>query len=67
MPSPSLTDAPTSCTSPRDLDPHGGRETAYAEDIVEMMCWFIDGPDLITGEALPIGDGARFVKLTPPA
>ena len=30
-----------------------------------MVCWFIDGPDLITGEVLPIDYGTRFGKLTP--
>ena len=38
-------------------------KTAYAEDIAEMVCWFIDGPDLITGEVLPIDYGTRFGKL----
>lgn len=42
-------------------------KTAYAEDIAEMVCWFIDGPDLITGEVLPIDYGTRFGKLTPPS
>jgi 3-oxoacyl-[acyl-carrier protein] reductase len=37
-------------------------KTAYAEDIAEMVCWFIDGPDLITGEVLPIDYGSRFGK-----
>ncbi|HVA12575.1 MAG TPA: SDR family oxidoreductase [Stellaceae bacterium] len=40
-------------------------KTAYAEDIAEMVCWFIDGPDLITGEVLPIDYGTRFGKLNP--
>ena len=35
-------------------------KTAFAEDIAEMICWFIDGPDLITGEVLPIDYGTRF-------
>ena len=28
-----------------------------------MVCWFIDGPDLITGEVLPIDYGTRFGTL----
>ena len=35
-------------------------KTAFAEDIAEMICWFIDGPGLITGEVLPIDYGTRF-------
>lgn len=42
-------------------------KTAYAEDIAEMICWFVDGPDLITGEVLPIDYGTRFGKLVPPS
>ncbi|HXS40147.1 MAG TPA: SDR family oxidoreductase [Stellaceae bacterium] len=42
-------------------------KTAFAEDIAQMVCWFIDGPDLITGEVLPIDYGTRFGKLTPKA
>jgi 3-oxoacyl-[acyl-carrier protein] reductase len=40
-------------------------KTAFAEDIAEMVCWFIDGPDLITGEILPIDYGTRFGKRNP--
>jgi 3-oxoacyl-[acyl-carrier protein] reductase len=40
-------------------------KTAHAEDIAEIICWFIDGPDLITGEVLPVDYGTRFGKLTP--
>jgi 3-oxoacyl-[acyl-carrier protein] reductase len=39
-------------------------KTAYAEHIAEMICWFIDGPDLITGEVLPIDYGSRFGTLS---
>jgi len=35
-------------------------KTATAADIAEMVCWFIDGPDLLTGEVLPIDYGTRF-------
>ncbi len=35
-------------------------KTAFAEDIAEMICWFIDGPDLITGEVMAIDFGTRF-------
>jgi hypothetical protein len=28
-----------------------------------MVCWFIDGHDLITGEVLPIDCSTRFGKL----
>jgi 3-oxoacyl-[acyl-carrier protein] reductase len=38
-------------------------KTAFAEHIAEMICWFIDGPDLITGEVLPIDYGTRFGTL----
>jgi NAD(P)-dependent dehydrogenase (short-subunit alcohol dehydrogenase family) len=38
-------------------------KTAHAEDIAEMICWFIDGPDLITGEVMRIDYGTRFGKL----
>jgi 3-oxoacyl-[acyl-carrier protein] reductase len=38
-------------------------KTAFAEDIAEMICWFIDGPGLITGEVLPIDYGTRFGTL----
>jgi NAD(P)-dependent dehydrogenase (short-subunit alcohol dehydrogenase family) len=38
-------------------------KTAYAEHIAEMICWFIEGPDLITGEILPIDYGTRFGTL----
>jgi 3-oxoacyl-[acyl-carrier protein] reductase len=38
-------------------------KTAYAEDIAEMICWFIDGPGLITGEVLPVDYGTRFGTL----
>lgn len=40
-------------------------KTAHAEDIAQIICWFIDGPDLITGEVLPIDYGTRFGKLAP--
>ena len=39
-------------------------KTAFAEDIAEMICWFIDGPGLITGEVLPIDYGTRFGTLS---
>jgi 3-oxoacyl-[acyl-carrier protein] reductase len=39
------------------------RKTAFAEDIAEMICWFIDGPGLITGEVLPVDYGTRFGTL----
>jgi 3-oxoacyl-[acyl-carrier protein] reductase len=38
-------------------------KTAFAEDIAEMILWFIDGPGLITGEVLPIDYGTRFGML----
>jgi 3-oxoacyl-[acyl-carrier protein] reductase len=38
-------------------------KTAFAEDIAEMILWFIDGPGLITGEVLPIDYGTRFGTL----
>ena len=38
-------------------------KAAFAEHIAEMICWFIDGPDLITGEVLPIDYGTRFGTL----
>lgn len=38
-------------------------KTAFAEDIAEMICWFIDGPGLITGEVLPVDYGTRFGML----
>ena len=38
-------------------------KTAYPEDIAEMICWFIDGPGLITGEILPIDYGTKFGML----
>ena len=38
-------------------------KTAFAEDIAEMICWFIDGPGLITGEVLAIDYGTRFGTL----
>ncbi|HUB97273.1 MAG TPA: SDR family oxidoreductase [Stellaceae bacterium] len=38
-------------------------KTAFAEDIAEMICWFIDGPGLITGEVLPVDYGTRFGTL----
>jgi 3-oxoacyl-[acyl-carrier protein] reductase len=38
-------------------------KAAFPEDIAEMICWFIDGPGLITGEVLPIDYGTRFGTL----
>ncbi|MGH7090292.1 MAG: SDR family NAD(P)-dependent oxidoreductase [Stellaceae bacterium] len=38
-------------------------KTAFAEHIAEIICWFIDGPDLITGEVLPVDYGTRFGTL----
>ena len=38
-------------------------KTAFAEDIAEIICWFIDGPGLITGEVLPVDYGTRFGTL----
>lgn len=35
-------------------------KTAFAEDIAEIVCWYIDGPGLITGEIVPVDYGTRF-------
>ena len=39
---------------------------AFAEDIAEIVLWYIAGPDLITGEVVPVDYGTRFGMRTPP-
>jgi NAD(P)-dependent dehydrogenase (short-subunit alcohol dehydrogenase family) len=40
-------------------------KTAFAEDIAEIVLWYIAGPDLITGEVVPVDYGTRFGMRTP--
>lgn len=41
------------------------RKAATTEEIAELLVWFIDGTDLITGEILKIDYGLRFGRIAP--
>ncbi|NQV57923.1 MAG: SDR family oxidoreductase [Rhodospirillales bacterium] len=42
------------------------RKAATAEEIAEILVWFIDGTDLMTGEVMKVDYGLRFGTVAPP-
>ncbi len=41
------------------------QKAATPEEIADLLVWFIDGTDLMTGEVLPVDYGLKFGRITP--